>query len=492
MAAREAITTTKLKKFLSGPAPEKDQYLRAPDGFGVRRFKESGKASFIVEAKVRGQGKARRVTIGPAEPELLGEAKDKARVIVARLRSGEDVTATEKAKQSEAVSQRVTIKTALDCMLEQRQGELKPETLRFYKSTITNHAGPLLNKRVTDIGLGHIRDHLRRTERSKSQSTASKLRLALSAVIGYAITEYALPITNPIKEIKGVAKAVAGRQSYVPDHRIGNLVSEINDLRKTNKTHGNYLHFVLATGCRKSEGMKLKWDDVDWDRLCVTFRETKNGRDHTLPITCWLDVLLREQLAIRKGNNPWVFPGRVHGTRLTDVRKSLERYISKDVVWTPKQDPNYFLQVHDLRRTAATHMEGVGIPKARVSIILNHKGSSITDRYIQQNFDSLMGSLESYHRWLLRSTDHIAQDDRRVRELLLTPTLATRLKQMGMTPQDSLVANSHVDQKNENVIVPDYWKQRGAIERKHREGNRQGTSAGNSPAEAALAGTSDS
>ncbi|WP_027873088.1 integrase arm-type DNA-binding domain-containing protein [Spongiibacter marinus] len=139
MAAREAITTTKLKKFLSGPAPEKDQYLRAPDGFGVRRFKESGKASFIVEAKVRGQGKARRVTIGPAEPELLGEAKDKARVIVARLRSGEDVTATEKAKQSEAVSQRVTIKTALDCMLEQRQGELKPETLRFYKSTIKPH-----------------------------------------------------------------------------------------------------------------------------------------------------------------------------------------------------------------------------------------------------------------------------------------------------------------------------------------------------------------
>lgn len=472
MAAREAITTTKLKKFLSGPAPEKDQYLRAPDGLGVRRFKGSGKASFIVEAKVRGQGKARRITIGPAEPELLTEAKDKARVIVARLRSGEDVTETERTKHTEAVSQRVTIKAVLDHMLEQRHGELKPETLRFYKSVISNHAGPLLNKRVSDVTLATVRDHLRRTERTKSQSTASKLRLALSAVIGYAITEYALPITNPIREMKGVAKAVAGRESYVPDNRMGNLISEINELRKVNRTHGNYLHFVLATGCRKSEGMKLEWRDVDWERLCITFRDTKNGRDHTLPITCWLDVILREQLAIRKGTNPWVFPGRVHGTRLTDVRKSLQRYISKDVVWTPKQDPNYFLQVHDLRRTAATHMEGVGIPKARVSIILNHKGSSITDRYIQQNFDSLMGSLENYHRWLLRSTDHIAQDDRRVRELLLTPTLATRLKEMGMKPQDSLVETEQTTQTDEKVIAPDYWKQRGALERQHKAERR--------------------
>ena len=122
-------------------------------------------------------------------------------------------------------------------------------------------------------------------------------------------------------------------------------------------------------------------------------------------------------------------------------------------------------------------MEGVGIPKARVSIILNHKGSSITDRYIQQNFDSLMSSLERYHRWLLRSTDHIAQDDRRVRELLLTPTLATRLKQMGMKPQDSLVETEQTTQTDEKVIAPDYWKQRGTIERLHRDKMRQARKA---------------
>ena len=469
MASREAITTTKLKKFLSGTPPLKDEYLRGLDGFAVRRHKGSGKASFIVEAKIKGMGKTQRRTLGPAEPELLNQARETARVVYARLRSGEDVAAAERAKHTEAVSKRVTIRSALLAMCEQRQDDLKPETLRSYKSVITNHAGPLLNKRASDITLELVRDRLRKIERDVSQATASKLRLALSAVIGYAITEYALPMTNPMKEIKGVAKAVAGRQSYVPDNRIGNLVSEINELRMSNRTHGNYLHFVLATGCRKNEGMELQWSDVDWERLCVTFRDTKNGRDHTLPITCWLDVILREQLAMRKGNNPWVFPGRIHGTRLTDVRKSIQRHISSDIVWTPKRDPNYFLQIHDLRRTAATHMEGVGIPKARVSIILNHKGSNITDRYIQQNFGSLMRSLENYHGWLLRSTDHITKNDHRVREILLTPTLATRMKQMGMLPEDSLIKDGLPTPPNENVIAPDYWKQRGTIERQHRE-----------------------
>lgn len=308
MAAREAITTTKLKQFLSGPAPAKDTYLRAPDGLGVRRFKLSGKASFIVEAKVRGQGKARRITIGPAEPELLSEAKDKARVLVARLRSGEDVAATERETHREEVSKRITVERALELMLESRT-QLKPSTQRDYRSSITNHAGTLLRTRVTDLTIDTVRRQLNKIEREKSQATAAKLRRALSAVISFAISDFGLQITNPVKEIKGVAKAVAERQSYVPDHRIGNLVTEINELRKVKRTHGNFLHFVLATGCRKSEGMELKWDDVDWDRLCVTFRETKNGRDHTLPITCWLDVLLREQLEIRKGCNPWVFPG---------------------------------------------------------------------------------------------------------------------------------------------------------------------------------------
>lgn len=464
MAAREAITATKLKQFLSGPAPAKDQYLRAPDGLGVRRFKGSGKASFIAEAKVRGQGKARRITIGPAEPELLPEAKDKARLIVARLRSGEDVAASERAAHIKEVSQRITVQSALEAMLESRTN-LKPATRRDYRSTLKHNAGRLLQTRVTDLNIDNLRQQLQRVEREKSPASAAKLRRSLSVVISFAITEYALPMANPMERIKGIAKAVKGRQGFVPDNRVGSLITQLYALREHHKTHGNYLLFVLATGCRKDEAMKLEWRDVDWEQLSITFRNTKNRRDHTLPVTCWMDTILRDQLQQRKGTSPWVFPGRVNGTRLTDVRKTILKYLGSDLLWTPRDEAGRELQIHDLRRTAATHMEGAGVPKERVSLILNHKGGDITDRYIQQNFESIMASLEDYHVWLIRRTKDLSLDGQRIREELLPGNCATALRGFGIDLHAEIVGNATDRDNTASIIAPEYWQTRHKISR---------------------------
>ncbi|QQD18725.1 tyrosine-type recombinase/integrase [Spongiibacter nanhainus] len=446
MAAREAITTTTLKKFLSGPTPAKDQYLRAPDGLGVRRFKGSDKASFIVEAKVRGQGRARRITIGPAEPELLNEAKEKARVIVARLRSGEDVTATQKAAQSKEVQSRVTVLNALQQLLETRT-ELKPSTQRDYRSSITNHAGPLLRSRITDLNIDNVRRQLRRVEREKSQATSAKLRRALSAVIGFAVSEYGLEMANPVASLKGVAQTVKGKEGFVPDTHVGQLVRELFALRSKHRTHGNFLLFVLLTGCRKSEAMQLCWDDVNWGMETVTFRNTKNKRDHELPMTCLMYLILRRQDEIRRGSNPWVFPGRVNGTRLTDVRKTILNSISPEVLWTPQRERGRCLQVHDLRRTAATHMVSAGIPQETISLILNHSRSNITERYIQNSYDTLMQALETYQLWLLERSKEEA-DGRRTRRQKLTPEHEELLRALGANPQSEILSeNNETEQK---------------------------------------------
>lgn len=473
MSTREAITATKLKKFLSGPIPTKDQYLRAPNGLGVRRFKDSGKASFIVEAKVRGTGKARRITIGPAEPELLDQAKEKARVLVARLRSGEDVAASERASHQQKVAQRITVNVALDHMLNFRE-ELKPATQRDYRSTITNHAGKLLNTRITELNIENIRRQLRKTETTGSLASAAKLRRSLSAVISFAITEYALPMSNPMSNIKGVARPVRGKEGFIPDNRIGRLIRELYALSEHNKTHGNYLLFVLFTGCRKSEAMQLKWDHIDWNLNSLTFRDTKNGRDHTLPITCLVSTLLKEQEQLRKGNSQWVFPGRVNGTRLTDVRKSILRHVSPELLWVPRKEHGRVLQVHDLRRTAATHMEGSGIPKERVSLILNHKGGDITDRYIQQNFDSIDQSLERYQTWLIRKVDDIANDGMRVRKQLLSPSLAIRLRDLGANPDADMIEDKLPSSVKLAVeTAADYWLGADKIHENRRRLNEE-------------------
>lgn len=480
MAIREPITATKLRKFLSQPIPQdKDQFLRGPEGFGVRRYKGTGAASFIVEARIRGLNKSDQIPLGPATPELLSDAKETAHLYYSRMRSGEDVKQTLKREQTERSAQAVSLESALDHLLNNPAETIKLNTAKMYRDTIKNSAGQLRRKRIMDLTIANTRDQIRKIEGEKSAASARKLRATLSRVIGYAITEWGLPMQNPIRELKGVGKAAAPRQGFIPDNWIGHLVERLFQIAQRNPTHGNYLLFVLATGCRKEEAMTLEWPDVNWDQLSITFRDTKNGKDHYLPISNLMDTILREQTKLRRGNSPWVFPGRVHGTRLNDVRKTLANEIDTEWLWLPreererraKQAQGVTLIVHDLRRTAATHMEGAGIPKERVSLILNHGGQHITDRYIQQNFQSIMRSLNEYHAWLLRKTDDIPLNGRRVREELLTPSLQGRLRRMGMDPDphDAILEGGD----SGNVVVPDYWTQRNKLRKEQHERRRK-------------------
>lgn len=90
-----------------------------------------------------------------------------------------------------------------------------------------------------------------------------------------------------------------------------------------------YFRFVLATGCRKSEALKLEWRDVTLlpvgskGASTVTFRDTKGGTNHTVPLSTYSANLLRE--LPRLHGNPHVFVGRVHGSNLQEPSKAWQR-----------------------------------------------------------------------------------------------------------------------------------------------------------------------
>src|SRR2546426_5059944 len=56
-----------------------------------------------------------------------------------------------------------------------------------------------------------------------------------------------------------------------------------------------------ATGARRAELCRLRWSDVDMKRRTVTFWETKNGRDRTVPMT---ETLRRELHALPRPLDP--------------------------------------------------------------------------------------------------------------------------------------------------------------------------------------------
>ena len=52
--------------------------------------------------------------------------------------------------------------------------------------------------------------------------------------------------------------------------------------------------FALSTGARKSEILKLIFDDIDLQRDTAILRDTKNGETRSLPVVGHLNALLKD------------------------------------------------------------------------------------------------------------------------------------------------------------------------------------------------------
>jgi integrase len=140
-----------------------------------------------------------------------------------------------------------------------------------------------------------------------------------------------------------------------------------------------YLHtavvMALHTGMRKGEILKLRWENVNWERKTLRLLDTKNGESRRLPI----DSILLRELSEHRGrvkNEEWVFPsfdndGNV--VPMADVKGSFGQVL-KDAGIT-----NF--RFHDLRHTFASHYMMKGGQLYALSNILGHKDLKMTQRY---------------------------------------------------------------------------------------------------------------
>jgi integrase len=94
-----------------------------------------------------------------------------------------------------------------------------------------------------------------------------------------------------------------------------------------------------------------------------------------------LAIELLDQIKTLSSNSKWAFPSPTSDSHVAPL--SLSRALNRSTF--EKLEP---LTPHDLRRTGATLMTAIGIPRLVVSKILNHVDSSITSIYDRHSYDS--------------------------------------------------------------------------------------------------------
>ena len=142
----------------------------------------------------------------------------------------------------------------------------------------------------------------------------------------------------------------------------------------------NFMRMALFTGMRRGELLKLKWEDVDFDRGFIHIRTPKGGKDQTIP----LNEAAREGLEHHpKSDSSFVFPGR-GGKQRTSPPERINAIRKKAGL------PPDFRPLHGLRHTYASMLASSGeVDLYVLQRLLTHKSAAMTQRYAHLRDDAL-------------------------------------------------------------------------------------------------------
>ncbi len=406
---------------LKAPAKGRVEYWdKLLPGFGLR-ISDRGRRSWIVLYRVR--GKLVRETLGTtAVLPHLGEARDLARASLRKAKEGvnpveakrDTVKAAETAAKAEAARQRDTLDTILDRYLaEYGARRWRPDTLKEISRAFDADVRPTLGPRCAkDIGRRDIRELLDAIVARGCAPHAHHLLAYLRPALDWA-AEREIITGNPAAGIPDPdprRREARTRDRYLDDDEIKLFWPACAAI---GWPFGPLFKLLLLTGQRRDELAHAPWSEFDLGKaLWVLPRErSKNDKEHVIHLPARA-VEIIEALPT-KGQGRFLFT--TNGSRpVSGFGRGRERLVAamlkqlkKELVDAGAGDDATSAEIahftlHDLRRSAATGMAGLGIAHHVVDRVLNHTAGTIRgvarvyNRY--QYLDERKAALETWAR----------------------------------------------------------------------------------------------
>ncbi|WP_162652137.1 site-specific integrase [Lentilitoribacter sp. Alg239-R112] len=401
-------------------AKERDyvEWCGALAGFGCR-VRKSGTKTFIAMYRIGGRNApVKRVTIGPYGKLTVEEARSMAGEVLAKARLGEDV-AEIKAKERA----QLTMTQLCDEYLEHGCDLKKASTIATDKGRIEGHIKPLLGtKQIGKIKRTDIQKFLRdvatgKTARDKKtgkfgrsiikggKGTATRTVRLLGGILSYAVQQGYIE-TNPRTGVKLYPDNKGQRfLSEEELQRLGDTMREaetiglpwiFNEGKKTKhrpKIEENRreiisphavaaVRLILLTGCRVGEILKLRWNEVDFERGLLHLPDSKTGAK---PVVLAAPAL--EVLSTLPRTDDYVISGAIPGKPRSDLKRPWQRICNHAKLEG--------VRLHDLRHTYASvgAMSGMGL--GVVGKLLGHQTPETTAQYSHFADDPLRRASET-------------------------------------------------------------------------------------------------
>ncbi len=369
----------------SGQTTYWDDDLR---GFGVR-VGRTGKA-YIAQGKIG--RRPVRVTLGRHSVLTAEQARKRAKAALADLSRHENPNARKREQRARGV----TLAQCFEDYLAARRLHLKPRTVADYLYALDHYFDDWKRTPLSEITPNRVAQRHTRIG-AVSPARANFAMRVLRAVFNYAQAAYTDTAGNPVLPFNPARRLsltrswyrVERRQTMIRPHELPAWWSAVEGLES--KDVRDYLRLVLLTGLRRSEALGLVWADVDLKGRTLTVRDTKNHRDHTLPLSDYL----HERLAHRRRevSGAYVFPGPGGDGKRVEVNRQVRKVIVNSGV---------AFCVHDLRRTFATACEALELPAFVTKRLLNHVSGDVTGGYVIITVERMREAMQRITDYMLK------------------------------------------------------------------------------------------
>ena len=404
MAAKRDFTDRFLKSIKpTAPGKRTIVFDAQVPGFGIRvteRSSDECKGSFVLVTRYPGSSNPAPRRIGDYPVMSLAEARELAREWRRDLAKGIDPK--EKAAEAAREQQRLRANTFGAAFASFAEDHLK--TLRTgaaVEASVRNHIFPALESRP-----------MREIRRSEIFALINRLKkelpIAANRVLAYLKKFFVWALENemvddsPVASIKRpTAEKDRERERVLADWEIRALWRACGEMA----AFGRAFRFMLATGQRRSEVGAASWNEIDKSEALWTLGKsrTKAKRLHDVPLSSLAVSVIEDcpktgDFVFASGRSGVAREGQNPGpVALSGWGKAKERLDELMLKHAGKEVEEW--RLHDLRRTAATHMAKLGVDRLVIGKVLNHAEGGVTKRYDRHRYD--VEKRAALDRWAL-------------------------------------------------------------------------------------------
>jgi len=265
------------------------------------------------------------------------------------------------------------------CEIKIKANRLKPSTFKSYKALYKLHIKPYMGAwPIKSLNRQNLQEEFDRLTKNSIYNANHWQRLVSNILNRCEEWGWRDIRTNPCYLIQ-LNKENKRTRMLTTNEKAG-IAAKLRDLRLLqgeDRYALAYIECLCYTGCRKTEWLTLKWENVHLDDACVWLPNTKGG-EALKGLAPQVVTILRSLPKVP--GNPYVFASPVTMKHFVGVQKVWERIRNQisgcsDVCF------------HMFRHNAATTGVGLKLGTKNIGGFLDHKDLKSTERYMHNNIE---------------------------------------------------------------------------------------------------------